>query len=86
MNLKNQRRMAAQILKCGVNRVWIDPNRMEDVADAITRGDIRTQIASGAIKKLPKVGISKARRKHFKEQKEKGRRKGHGSRRGAKKA
>jgi len=24
MNLRNQRRMAAQILKCGANRVWID--------------------------------------------------------------
>ena len=47
MDLKNQKRMAAEILDCGYNRVWIDPNRAEDVADAITRADIRTAIASG---------------------------------------
>ena len=35
MNLKNQRRIAASLLKCGENRVWIDPNRLEDASDAI---------------------------------------------------
>ena len=33
MDLKNQKRMAAEILKCGESRVWIDPNRIEDAAD-----------------------------------------------------
>ena len=41
VNLTNQRRVAASILKCGVNRVWIDSNRTEDVANAVTREDIR---------------------------------------------
>ena len=61
MDLKNQRRMAAEILDCGENRVWIDPNRTEDLADAITRADIRTAIGSGTIKAMPKAGISKGR-------------------------
>ena len=29
MNLTTQKRLAASILKVGLNRVWIDPERME---------------------------------------------------------
>jgi len=84
MDLKNQRRIAADLLKCGVNRVWIDPNRLEDASDAITRGDVRTLIASGAIVAKQKKGISRARAEHTRAQKRKGRQTGHGSRRGRK--
>jgi large subunit ribosomal protein L19e len=82
MDLKNQRRMAAQILDCGENRVWIDPNRTEDLADAITRADIRTAIGSGTIKAMPKAGISKGRTRQNQAQKKKGRQRGPGSRKG----
>ena len=37
MNLTTQKRLAASILKVGLNRVWIDPERMEEVSMAITR-------------------------------------------------
>ncbi len=84
MNLSNQKRMAAEILKCGENRVWIDPNRVEEVADAITRDDVRAVIRAGLVKKLPEVGQSRARTRYHVRQKEKGRRRGPGSRRGAK--
>lgn len=50
MNL--QKKLAAKILKCGVNRVWID-SEDEKVKQAITRKDIRRFIKEGAIKKLP---------------------------------
>jgi large subunit ribosomal protein L19e len=83
MDLKNQKRMAAELLGCGLGRVWIDPNRIEDVADAITRADIRTAIDSGTIKALPKKGISKARTRYAHGQRSKGRRRGPGSRKGA---
>ncbi len=86
MNLKNQRRMAASLLKCGVNRVWIDPLRMEDVADAITRTDIKIQIDAGAIKAKQKRGISRGRTRYFRGQRKKGRGRGQGSRKGTKKA
>jgi large subunit ribosomal protein L19e len=82
MDLRYQKRMAASILKCGVSRVWINPNRLADVADAITRADIRTAIQSGSIVKLPKKGNSRGRIRKQLEQKEKGRRSGHGSRKG----
>lgn len=84
MNLKNQKRMAAELLNCGYNRVWIDPTRIEEVSDAITRSDIRVFINAGAIKALQKKGISSGRRKYLAGQKKKGRQRGHGSRKGAK--
>ncbi len=83
MNLSNQRRMAAEILKCGENRVWMDPNRLEDVADAITREDVRAVIRAGLVQKLPERGQSRGRTRHRAEQKRKGRRRGPGSRKGA---
>jgi large subunit ribosomal protein L19e len=82
MDLKNQRRMAADLLKCGENRVWLNPDREDDIADCITRADVRTAIASGLIKAKPKTGISKARTRHNAIQKSKGRQKGPGSRKG----
>ena len=82
MDLSNQKRMAAEVLKCGENRVWIDPDRTEDAADCITRADIRTAIASGLIAAKPKKGISKARVRYKLNQKAKGKRKGPGSRKG----
>jgi len=86
MDLKYQRRIAAELLKCGETRVWIDPNRLEDVSDAITRSDIRTLIASGTIKAAQKKGVSRGRANYRKGQKAKGRRTGQGSRRGTKHA
>lgn len=83
MNLRNQRRMAAEILKCGEHRVWMDPNRLEDVADAITREDVRGVIRAGLVRKLPVKGQSRGRTRHRAEQKRKGRRRGPGSRKGA---
>jgi large subunit ribosomal protein L19e len=82
MDLKNQKRMASEILGCGKSRVWIDPNRTEDVEDAITRADIRTAIESGTIRALPKQGVSRGRTRYKLDQRKKGRRRGPGSRKG----
>jgi len=48
-----QRRVAAKIMKCGVNRVWVDPKN-EKIKLGVTRKDIRRFIKEGFIKKLPK--------------------------------
>ena len=81
-NLNNQRRMAAEILKCGQNRVWLDPNSMDDIAECITRADIRTAANSGIIKAKAKNGTSRGRIRHNAAQKASGKRKGPGSRSG----
>ena len=81
-DLKNQRRMAAAVLKCGQNRVWMNPDKLDEVEKCITRADIRTAVASGLIKAKPKKGTSKARTRYAKAQKASGKRKGPGSRKG----
>ena len=43
-DLAGQRRLAARILKIGQNRVWINPERMDDVEGAITREEVRKLI------------------------------------------
>lgn len=47
-----QKKLAAKIMKCGVNRVWVDPKN-DKVRQAITRSDIKGFIKDGVIKKLP---------------------------------
>jgi len=84
MDVKYQRRVAASILKCGVNRVWISSEHLDDVADAITREDIRELIDRNVIQKKQKKGVSRGRARHIAAQKKKGRRKGPGSRKGKK--
>jgi large subunit ribosomal protein L19e len=83
MSLKNQRRLAAKILKVGENRVWIDPERIDDVQMAITREEIKRLIHEGAIRKLKEKGISRARARVLQRKKKKGLRRGPGSRTGS---
>jgi large subunit ribosomal protein L19e len=86
MDLKTQKRMAADVMDVGKGRVWIDPDEQEKVDEAITRKDIRNLIEGGTIQKKDEKGTSKGRAKHIKKQKKKGRRKGQGSRKGKKSA
>lgn len=71
-----QKRLASDILKVGRSRIIIDPEHLEDVKNAITRTDIRKMISHGYIKVKP-TKIKKPREK-------KKRKKGPGSKKGAK--
>ncbi|MEM2103386.1 MAG: 50S ribosomal protein L19e [Candidatus Bathyarchaeia archaeon] len=82
-SLKSQRRLAAELLKVGRGRVWIDPKRIEDVETAITREEVRRLIDEGIIKPLKDKGVSRARARLIHEKKRKGLRSGAGSRSGA---
>lgn len=82
MTLKTQKRIAARVLNCGVSRVWIDPERVNDAADAITAQDITRLVREGVIEARPKKGTSRARARKIQEQKKKGRRRGKGSKKG----
>ena len=70
-----QKKMAAQILKVGRNRVWLDPKHAKDLDAAITKADVRRMILKGWVKALPeKVHRPREKRK---------RGRGRGSRKGA---
>lgn len=86
MNLKSQKRLAAQVMKVGTTKVWFDPNRLEEIKEAITKADIRSLVKDRAIQPRPQTGISRFRTRKHKLQKRKGRRAGHGSRQGSRRA
>ncbi len=86
MRLTSQRRIAAQVLKCGKGRVWFDQSRLEEIKQAITKSDIRHLINDRAIQKRPKLSISHGRFRKSLVQKRKGRQHGMGSRKGKKTA
>jgi len=74
--LTQQKRMASEILKVGESRVWINPDHLEDVKNAITRADIRKMVNHDYIKaKNEKIKMPKVKKKT---------RQGHGSRKGSK--
>jgi len=83
LSLSSQRRLAAEVLKVGKGRVWIDPNRIEEVEIAITREEIRKLIHEGAIRSFPKKGISRARARVLHEKRKKGLRRGPGRKSGS---
>jgi large subunit ribosomal protein L19e len=64
-------------MKCGTSRVRFTSE--SDVAEALTRDDIRGLIARGSIYKIPKQGTSRARAREILRQKKRGRRRGPGS-------
>lgn len=86
MDVTYQKRLAADILDCGKDRVWIDDTMLDEVIEAITREEVRELINRDVIRKKPKEGTSRGRINYKKEQKDKGRRKGHGKRKGSKNA
>jgi large subunit ribosomal protein L19e len=81
-DLSNQRRLAAAILKCGEGRIWIDPASQEELADAVTRSDLRSAIKAGVIRRKAIQGTSRVRARRHALEVKKGRHSGPGSRRG----
>ena len=82
MKLKNQRRIAAQILGVGTSKVWLNPEKLSEIKEAITKSDIRSLISIRTItaKKIPHQSRSRSRKLKIK--KRKGLKSGHGTRKG----
>ncbi|MFT4297566.1 MAG: 50S ribosomal protein L19e [Candidatus Woesearchaeota archaeon] len=81
-NLKLQRRLAAQILKCAPEKVLFNTDDFSEVKESITKADIKGLIGSGIIGKKHSNASSRARARKNLVQKRKGLKKGHGSRKG----
>jgi len=84
--LSNQKRIAAEVLNVGVSRMWLDPEKLTEVANAITREDIRGLIEGGTIKAKQAQGISRGRARGNDIKRKKGHRTGQGNRKGGKNA
>jgi len=84
MQLKIQKRLAAQLLKASQNDIWLDSNRLDEIKESITKADIKSLIKDKAIKSKKIRGVSRYRARERKIQKSKGRRSGPGSMKGSK--
>ncbi|EUD68463.1 50S ribosomal protein L19e [Plasmodium inui San Antonio 1] len=85
-SLKLQKRLAASVLKCGKNKIWMDPNEISEISLANSRFSIRKLYKEGLILKKPQKVHSRARVRLYKLAKRKGRHMGIGKRRGTKNA
>lgn len=85
MNLGKQKKLAARALGISKKRVKFTPKNTQDTKDLkelIARESVKELVNDGLIKKLPKKGNSRTRANHIASQKSKGRRSGHGKRKG----
>lgn len=80
MNLTSQKRIAAELMRCGVTRVRVKETK--EAEEALTREDVRQLIQQGVIWKIQKKGTSRAKARHILKQKKRGRRRGSGSKKG----
>ncbi|MBI1969703.1 50S ribosomal protein L19e [Candidatus Woesearchaeota archaeon] len=83
MVLSVQRRLAAAVMRCSPKRVWMDSEHLGEIKECITKADIRGLINKGLIQETPTHGISRGRIREARAQRRKGRRSGHGSRKGS---
>jgi len=81
-DLGSQKRMAADILDVGEGRVWLDPGEQEEIAEAITREDIRDLVDQGIIRAKDAKSNSRGRARERADKRSYGHQKGAGSRKG----
>ncbi|KAB1726981.1 50S ribosomal protein L19e [Klebsiella pneumoniae] len=81
-NLRLQKRLASSVLGCGKRKVWLDPNEINEIANANSRQNIRKLVKDGLIIKKPVAVHSRARVRKNTEARRKGRHCGFGKRKG----
>ena len=71
VNLKAKKRLASRVTGVGVHRIKFDTDHLDDVADAITRENIRSLITANTITIKSFTGTSKGRAHRKKAQRNK---------------
>ena len=61
VNLHSKKRLVARMYDVGMKRISFDSDHLDDVADAITRDNIRSLLTANTIKIKPIVGTSKGK-------------------------
>jgi large subunit ribosomal protein L19e len=81
-DLSAQKRLAADVLDVGKNKLWFDPERQGDIAEAITRADIRELVDDGVIRAEEPKGNSRGSARERQQKRSYGHQKGAGTRKG----
>merc|ERR1712018_488777 len=84
--LRLQKRLSAAVLKCGKNKIWLDPNETNEISNANSRQNIRKLIKDGLIIRKPVAVHSRARCRRNALARRKGRHTGTGKRKGTENA
>lgn len=71
VNLRTKKRLVSRVVGVGLSRIKFDTESSDDIADAITRENIRSLITAGVITIKPAKGTSRGRSKFKKAQKSK---------------
>ena len=71
VNLRAKKRLVSRVVGVGLSRIKFDTESTDDIADAITRDNIRSLITAGVITIKPSGGTSRGRSKFKKAQKSK---------------
>merc|ERR1719391_2003451 len=84
--MRLQKRLAADVKKCGRNRIWLDPNEANEISMANSRFNVRKLIKDGLIIRKAVKMHSRSRVRKNLEAKRQGRHTGIGKRRGTREA
>ena len=71
INLRAKKRLVSRVTGVGIHRIKFDSDHLDDIADAITRQNIRSLITANTISFKPIKGTSRGRAQHKKEQRAK---------------
>jgi len=71
VNLKAKKRLAARVIGVGIHRIKFDTDHLDDIADAITRQNIRSLVTANTIRVKSFTGTSRGRAHAKKAQKNK---------------
>lgn len=71
VNLRAKKQLVSRVTGVGVHRIKFDSEHLDDIADAITRQNIKSLITANTIKFKPIKGTSRGRAQHKKDQKSK---------------
>ncbi|HJJ22434.1 MAG TPA: 50S ribosomal protein L19e [Nitrosopumilus sp.] len=71
VNLKAKKRLASRVTGVGIHRIKFDTDHLDDIADAITRENIRSLITANTIRIKSITGTSRGRAQTKRDQKHK---------------
>ncbi|MXX21104.1 MAG: 50S ribosomal protein L19e [Cenarchaeum sp. SB0665_bin_23] len=71
INLRSKKKLLSRVTGVGIHRLRLDPDRLDDVADAITRNNARGLVTAGIVTIKPKKGTSRGRAQHKRMQRSK---------------
>ncbi|KAI5180390.1 large subunit ribosomal protein L19e [Nematocida sp. AWRm80] len=85
-DLKKVRVIAAKVMDCGKNKVWLDPTEATKLAEGKSQEQVAQMIEDGLIVRRPDIGQSRGRVRQYRLEKSKGRHTGFGKRSGTRNA